>query len=87
MSGANRSLAWLPFRLLPTDAALVAVTPLHALHVVEALVDLRRRGRRVATLIVDTTDLLPTDPQLGWPGGSGRSSSIAASGCWAGPAS
>ena len=45
-SGANRSLAWLPFRLLPTDAALVAVTPLHALHVVEALVDLRRRGRR-----------------------------------------
>ena len=41
----------------------VAVTPLHAVHVVEALVDLRRRagGRR---LIVDTTDLLPTDPQL-----------------------
>ena len=40
------------------------MTPLHALHVVEALVDLRRRGRRVATLIVDTADLLPTDPQL-----------------------
>jgi hypothetical protein len=46
------------------DAALVAVTPLHAVHVVEALVDLRRRGRRVAALIVDTADLLPTDPQL-----------------------
>ena len=63
-AGANRSLAWLPFRLLPTDAALVAVTPLHAVHVVEALVDLRRRGRRVAALVVDTTDLLPTDPEL-----------------------
>ena len=40
------------------------MTPLHAVHVVEALVDLRRRGRRVAALVVDTTDLLPTDPQL-----------------------
>jgi uncharacterized protein (DUF58 family) len=64
VSGANRSLAWLPFRLLPTDAALVAVTPLHAVHVVDALVDLRRRGRRVAALVVDTTDLLPTEPEL-----------------------
>jgi uncharacterized protein (DUF58 family) len=63
-AGANRSLAWLPFRLLPADAALVAVTPLHSIHVVEALVDLRRRGRRVAALVVETTDLLPSDPSL-----------------------
>jgi uncharacterized protein (DUF58 family) len=64
VAGANRSLAWLPLRLLPTDAALVAVTPLHSPHVLEALVDLRRRGRRVAALVVDTSDLLPHDPAL-----------------------
>ena len=63
-TGANRTLAWLPFRLLPPDAALVAVTPLHSIHVADALVDLRRRGRRVAALVVDTTDLLPSDPAL-----------------------
>ena len=32
--------------------------------VVDALVDLRRRGRRVAALVVDTSDLLPSDPEL-----------------------
>ncbi len=64
MSAANRSLAWLPPRLLPADAAVVAVTPLHALHSVDVLVDLRRRGRRVAAVVVDTSDLLPVDPDL-----------------------
>jgi hypothetical protein len=50
--------------LIPADAAVLAVTPLHALHAVDALVDLRRRGRRVTALIIDTTDLLPADPEL-----------------------
>jgi hypothetical protein len=63
-STAARSLAWLPVRLLPADAAIVAVTPLHAPQVGEALVDLRRRGRRVAALVVDTSDLLPDAPDL-----------------------
>jgi uncharacterized protein (DUF58 family) len=63
-AGANRSLAWLPLRLLPADAAVVAVTPLHTLNAIDALVDLRRRGRRVAALVVDTSDLLPSDASL-----------------------
>jgi uncharacterized protein (DUF58 family) len=63
-STAARSLAWLPVRLLPADAAIVAVTPLHAPQVGEALVDLRRRGRRVAALVVDAADLLPDAPSL-----------------------
>ena len=63
-STATRSLAWLPVRLLPSDAAIVAVTPLHAPQVGEALVDLRRRGRRVAALVVDAADLLPAAPSL-----------------------
>ena len=63
-STAARSLAWLPVRLLPADAAIVAITPLHAPQVGEALVDLRRRGRRVAALVVDTSDLLPEDTAL-----------------------
>jgi uncharacterized protein (DUF58 family) len=48
-STAARSLAWLPVRLLPADAAIVA---------------LRRRGRRVAALVVDAADLLPDAPSL-----------------------
>ena len=56
---ANRTLAWLPPRLLPVDAAVVAVTPLHAGATVELLADLRRRGRRVAAVVIDTSDLLP----------------------------
>ncbi len=63
-STATRSLAWLPVRLLPPEAAIVAVTPLHAPQVGEALVDLRRRGRRVAALVVDTSDLLPDAEHL-----------------------
>lgn len=64
MTGANRSLAWLPPRLLPVDAAVVAVTPLHALQAIDILVELRRHGRRVAAVVVDSTDLLPDDPAL-----------------------
>jgi len=64
MTGANRSLAWLPPRLLPVDAAVVAVTPLHALQAIDVLVELRRHGRRVAAVVVDSTDLLPDDPAL-----------------------
>ena len=63
-AGANRSLAWLPLRLIPADAAVMAVTPLHALHAVDALVELRRRGRPVTALLIDTADLLPADPAL-----------------------
>jgi uncharacterized protein (DUF58 family) len=55
----NRTLSWLPPRLLPVDAAVVAVTPLHAPASVEVLADLRRRGRRVAAVVIDTSDLLP----------------------------
>ena len=62
--GVSRSLSWLPTRLLPTDAAIVAITPLHALHTMDALIDLRRRGRAVAALVVDTADLLPAEEAL-----------------------
>ncbi len=62
-AGANRTLAWLPLRLIPADAAVLAVTPLHALHAVDALVDLRRRGRRV-----DGADHRHDRPASGRPG-------------------
>ena len=56
-------------------------------HVVEALVDLRRRGRRVAALVVDTTDLLPTDPELALARRFWALELTAGSGCWGEPAS
>jgi uncharacterized protein (DUF58 family) len=59
-SGADRSLDWLPPRLVPAGAALIALTPLHTLATIDVLAELRRRGRRVAAVVIDTSDLLPT---------------------------
>jgi uncharacterized protein (DUF58 family) len=59
---ANRTLAWLPPRLLPVDAAVVALTPLHSPATIDILADLRRRGRRVAAVVIDTSDLYPARP-------------------------
>jgi uncharacterized protein (DUF58 family) len=60
ISVANRSLGWLAPRLLPASAAVIALTPLHTLATVDVLAELRRRGRRVAAVVLDTSDLLPT---------------------------
>jgi uncharacterized protein (DUF58 family) len=60
IGGANRSLDLLPPRLLPAGAAVIALTPLHTLATVDVLAELRRRGRRVAAVVLDTSDLLPT---------------------------
>jgi uncharacterized protein (DUF58 family) len=59
VSGANRSLDWLPPRLLPVGAEVIALTPLHTLATIDVLAELRRRGRRVAAVVLDTSDLLP----------------------------
>ena len=39
---------------------MIALTPLHTLAMVDVLAELRRRGRRVAAVVLDTSDLLPT---------------------------
>jgi uncharacterized protein (DUF58 family) len=59
VSGTNRSLDWLPPRLLPAVAEVIALTPLHTLATIDVLAELRRRGRRVAAVVLDTSDLLP----------------------------
>lgn len=56
---AQRSISVLPRLAVPPGASLVAVTPLHDLRMVSALLDLRQRGSAVAALQVDVTDLLP----------------------------
>ena len=54
-----------PRLAVPPGASIVAVTPLHDLRMVSALVDLRRRGSAVAAVRVDVADLLPARADAG----------------------
>ena len=56
---AQRSIAVLPRLAVPPGASIVAVTPLHDLRMVSALVALRQRGSAAAAVRVDVADLLP----------------------------
>ena len=57
---AQRSIGVLPRPAVPPGASIVAVTPLHDLRMVSALVDLRQRGSATAAVRVDVADLLPS---------------------------
>ena len=59
---AQRSIAVLPRLAVPPGASVVAVTPLHDLRMVSALLALRERGSAVAAVRVDVSDLLSPDP-------------------------
>jgi uncharacterized protein (DUF58 family) len=53
---AQRSVRFLPARVIPSGALVIGLTPLHDLRMVVALADLRRRGLEVAAVEIDVFD-------------------------------
>jgi uncharacterized protein (DUF58 family) len=60
---AQRSVRFLPRGVMPAGAAVVGISALHDRRMVEAFVDLRRRGLSVVVVEVDVDDtFIPADP-------------------------
>jgi uncharacterized protein (DUF58 family) len=58
---APRSVRFIPSGILPAGAAVVALSPLHDLRLLDALVDLRRRGLPVVVVDIDVLGDLKSD--------------------------
>jgi hypothetical protein len=55
---AQRSVEYLPAKVIPAGATVIGLTPLHDSRMVAALVHLRRRGMDVAAVEVDVSDVV-----------------------------